>query len=127
MGQTGKIQFLQSVVLPLNRNQGIYDKMEMDEREMFGILPNYDFSGQWLARVHNVVYDTATLDVLNAYTLDSMMLVEFVERDGGLRREILPVETYKEGSLSGLREPIDSRWPKSENTTPRQRWVVLAG
>ena len=95
------VRWEEDTVLPLNGKEGTYDQMEMDEREMFGVLPHFDFSGQWLARVHNVVYDTATLDVLNAYTLDSMMLVEFVERDGGLRREILPVETYKEGALSG--------------------------
>jgi len=95
------VRWEEDTVLPLNGKEGTYDQMEMDEREMFGVLPHFDFSGQWLARVHNIVYDTATLDVLNAYTLDSMMLVEFVERDGGLRREILPVETYKEGALSG--------------------------
>jgi len=95
------VRWEEDTVLPLKGTEGTYDQMEMDEREMFGVLPHFDFSGQWLARVHNVVYDTATLDVLNAYTLDSMMLVEFVERDGGLRREILPVETYKEGALSG--------------------------
>jgi hypothetical protein len=95
------VRWEEDTVLPLKGTEGTYDQMEMDEREMFGVLPHFDFSGHWLARVHNVVYDTATLDVLNAYTLDSMMLVEFVERDGGLRREILPVETYKEGALSG--------------------------
>jgi len=95
------VRWEEDTVLPLKGTEGTYDQMEMDEREMFGVLPHFDFSGQWLARVHNIVYDTATLDVLNAYTLDSMMLVEFVERDGGLRREILPVETYKEGALSG--------------------------
>jgi hypothetical protein len=95
------VRWEEDTVLPLGGNHSLNDKMELEEKEMFGVLTNYDFSGEWLASVHNVTYDTSTLAVLHSYTLDSMMLVEFKERDSGHRREVLPIETYNEGALSG--------------------------
>ena len=79
----------------------LYDPMEMDETEMFGVLVGYDFSGQWLARVHNVVYDSATFEPLSYHTMDSMMVVEFPSQDGGITRVVQPVEEYKKGALGG--------------------------
>jgi hypothetical protein len=79
----------------------LYDFMEMDESEMFGVLVGYDFSGQWLGRVHNVVYDTLTYEPLNYYTMDSMMVVEFPSADSGRTRIVQPVIEFKEGALSG--------------------------
>ena len=80
----------------------LYAPMEMDENEMFGVLANYDFSGQWLGRVHNVLYDTATFEPLSYYTMDSMMVVEFPLQDGEqFSRKIKPVEVLREGALGG--------------------------
>jgi len=82
-------------------NGSLYDPMEMDESKMYGVLAGYDFSGQWLGSVHNVVYDTATFEALNYYTMDSMMVVEFLSQDGGKTRVVQPVAEYKKGALGG--------------------------
>ena len=80
----------------------LYAPMEMDESEMFGVLATYDFSGQWLGAVHNVVYDTATFEPSSYYTMDSMMVVEFPLIEGSdLDRAISPVSTFNEGALGG--------------------------
>jgi hypothetical protein len=82
--------------------ESLYDKMEMDESQMFGVLAHFDFSGQWLGSVHNVLYDTATLDPLSYYTMDSMMLVEFPLIEGStLDREVQSISTFNEGALGG--------------------------
>lgn len=80
---------------------GLYDFMEMDESEMFGVLPQYDFSGEWLGRVHNVLYDSASFDVISYTTMDSMLVVQFPELSGPTLREVKPVKVYNEGALPG--------------------------
>lgn len=80
---------------------GLYDFMEMDESEMFGVLPGYDFSGEWLGRVHNVLYDTASFDVISYTTMDSMLIVEFPQVQDITKRQILPIQTLREGALDG--------------------------
>lgn len=80
---------------------GLYDFMEMDESEMFGVLPQYDFSGEWLGRVHNVLYDTASFDVISYTTMDSMLIVEFPQVQDITKRQILPIQTLREGALDG--------------------------
>lgn len=84
------------------KNQALYEHMELDENKMFGVLTNYDFSGQWMARVHNVSYDKATRELLSYYMMDSMMVVEFRDmRDDGSLREVVPIEIFHEGDLGG--------------------------
>ena len=95
------IRWEEDTVLPLNTYDSIYDKLVLDEDKLLGVQPKYDFSGQWLARVHNVTYDNATMELLHAYTLDSMMTVEFIESDDGFKLKVVPVKTYNEGALSG--------------------------
>ena len=95
------VRWEEDTVLPLNTYDSIYDKLVLDEDKLLGVQPKYDFSGQWLARVHNVTYDNATMELLHAYTLDSMMTVEFIESDDGFKLKVVPVKTYNEGALSG--------------------------
>ena len=95
------VRWEEDTVLPLNTYDSIYDKLVLDEDKLLGVQPKYDFSGQWLARVHNVTYDNATMELLHAYTLDSMMTVEFIECDDGFKLKVVPVKTYNEGALSG--------------------------
>jgi len=94
------LKVVEDTLLP-RRNQALYDHLEIDESEMFGVLMNYDFSGQWLGRVYNVTYDLNSLDVLSSYTLDSMLIAEFEDQGGGLIRDLKPVEVFNHGALSG--------------------------
>ena len=79
----------------MNSN-ALYDKLEMDESEMFGVLASYDFSGQWLGRTFNVTYDLATLEPLSSYSIDSMLIVEFNPIEGG-GRQVKPVKVFNDG------------------------------
>lgn len=55
----------------------LYDKYELNEDRMFGVLESFDFSGEWLGYVDNVVYDQASLEPLSAYRIDSVLTVSF--------------------------------------------------
>ena len=59
---------------------------------MFGVLLIFDFSGEWMTRGHNVVYDTTTFSPLSFFTMDSMMIVAFEDQDNGILREVVPVQ-----------------------------------
>lgn len=55
----------------------LYDPYELNEDRMFGVLESYDFSGEWIGYVDNVVYDKSSLEPLSAYRIDSVLTINF--------------------------------------------------
>ena len=81
---------------------------------MFGVLVNFDFSGECTSRVHNVVCDTTTFAPLSFFTMDSMMIVAFEDQYNRLLREVVPVQIINQCVMLGK---CDTKFVASKDST----------
>ena len=81
---------------------------------MFSILVNFDFSGECISRMHNVVCDTTTFAPLSFFTMDSMMIVAFEDQYNRLLREVVPVQIINQCAMLGK---CDTKFVASKDST----------